>query len=327
MSIGGANYNDIIIPRNSKINYAVAGFAFSDTTQAGTFGVRKDGHLMLPTVVRTDAIGRDQFDAKTVSFEAELWQTNFTSLYNTYLLSKGLHQLQIELANGDWYNFIDNAGGLTILGGSDPPTGSKLVGMTFVYENTDKDLSMKAKWDAKMHPYEYDWLLANASSAAAGSSGGTSNSGMTAMAYDQSQYGIPGFKDILFGSDSVGVLGEGSKISLSFKEMSKTIYQQPITRLVQVDAEIVMQQSVIADLQAVTALRNSDFTTTFKLWNGTTLSFVNSLSVVDAPDFNDQKTFNKLTLKGIIPYDKHDTETNIVWTAGTSTVQFNRIGY
>lgn len=322
MPIGGANYNNIIIPRNARIGYAVAGFPFNHATQGGVLGIRKNGKLSLPTIARRDAIGRDQFDAKNAMIEVELWQDNFQSLYNVYLLSKGNHQLQFQLANGDWYNFVDNSSG-----GVTSPNGSALVGMTASFEATSKELAIKCNWATKMHPKEYDWLLANAGSAASGGVSGAANSGMTSMLYNQAEYGVPGFLDILFNGDSVGVIGEGTKLTLNFKEMVKTVRDQPVSRLVEVIAEVEMLQGSIGALQAVTALRNSDFTTKFKLWNGITMDFVNSLSVVDAPEFDDTKTMNKLTLAGVIPYDPYNVQNNIIWNVGTQTVTFNRIGY
>jgi hypothetical protein len=320
-TVGGSNFQDIQIPRNSEIDYAMPGFPFSHASQAGTYGIRKASKISFPPTVRTDAIGKDQTDAKMFNMDFELWQDDFTSLYRMFLLIQFGHQLRIKTAGGDWYNLVKNTGGFGT------PNGSTLVGAEMTYECTPTELALKLKYTGKMHPKEYDWMCANTAAGVTGATGGTAVAALTQMLYNQGEYGIPGIDSILWGSDDAGEL-ENPKLSINFKKQGDTLRSIPIVRMAQVQLEYDMLQSRYWDLQTNAAKRNSDFTTTVNLWSGMTAVFANSLSLVDTPTYGDDKAFVHVVQKGLIPFDTIGvTAANILWNAGTKTVTFNRVGY
>jgi hypothetical protein len=320
-TVGGSKFADIQIPRLSEIDYAVSGKPFTDSTQAGVFGIRKAAKITFPTQARTDAIGKEQTDAKKFEMDFELWQDDYTALFRMYNLCQTAQQLRIKTAGGDTYNLVKNAGTMAT------PTGSTEVGCEVTYEVDMTNIALKLKYSGKMAPLEYDWMLTNATGNNAGATGGTSIAALTQMVYSQSEYGIPGINNILWASDDAGEL-ENPKLTIHFKKTQETTRNIPIVKMAEVTLEYDMLQSRYYDLQVNAGHRNADFTTTVNLWNGTIFVFVNSISLVDTPTLGDDKTFIHVVQKGMIPFDAVGAaQSNITFNAGTKTITFARVGY
>src|ERR1051325_2036486 len=138
-NINGNNPFDVLIPSFTTIPYAVNGYSYSTTgslsAQTGSFGIRKDAHLTIQGVTRVDAAGREQTDGWLAKTEVDLWQTNYSSFKNCYMLSKQYICIAPQIASGDWYNFIDNT--------ANPPfataNGSTALGMEWQYDLSTKD--------------------------------------------------------------------------------------------------------------------------------------------------------------------------------------------
>lgn len=326
MAIGGQNYANITIPRWAEIDYAAPGIPFADATQAGTLGIRKEATLQQKSIVRVDALGKEQTDAYSNELDIELWQDDIATLQNIYLLSAVPNtSFRVKAANGDWWNYMDNTANPPF----GTPNGSRGFGIDWIYECDPKNLALKLKLMNKVHPTEFDWMTTNSSSGQTPGSSGAVLTGLAHMAYSQSAYKFPGIQDVLIGSDSFGFLADSSKITLQSKSVGKTLFDQSINAYIEVIADIELWQSKASvEFATLASQRNTDFTANFKLWSGLTISCVNSVSCTIQGSLSDSKNTIKAHFHGLIPYDKPlSPQTNIVFNTGSNTLTLNRVGY
>lgn len=324
--IGGQNYNNITIPRWNEIDWAAPGIPYADATQAGTWGIRKDATLQLKSVVRPDGIGKEQTDAFSAECDLELWQDDIASLQNVYLLSAVPNSsLRLKAANGDWWNFQDNTANPPFV----TPNGSRGFGMDWTFECDPKNLGIKLKYMNKMHPKEFDWMTSNAASGQNPGSSGSTITGLVHQVYNQAAYGIPGIVQAINGTDDMGYLGDGSKITLASKAMGKTLFDQSINSYIEVTADIELWQSkAAAEFANIASQRNADFTLHLKYWTGLELILANSTSMTMQASLSDTKNMIKVHIHGLIPYDKPlAPQANIIFNTGSNTLTLARIGY
>lgn len=319
---------DIQTPRHKAIKWAAAGRLSNDPTYSGIWGERKAATLTWDPVVRVSAEGREFVDAYIAKMPLEIWQTDFTTFFQAYLLSFAPHQVFVEEANGNWWNFTQNTGDF---GAQANVNGAELMAYEMTFEATDKEQALKLEYSTKMHPFCYVWQQQNNATISAGTTGGGIVSGLTPTTYNPALYGIPGIRNVLWNSYQIPANCITSpKFTVKFAKMETNILEQPITRYAEVDFEYNMLASLVAELTQLESIRNVDHTVTANLWNGLQLVTVNSASTNGGTNLGDDKTFIKIKHKGKIPYDVPGTQSNIVWTPGTGTggtVTFNLIGY
>lgn len=326
-----ANSIDILTPRVAELDYAVRGFPFTDASQAGIIGLREEAKLNVDAVVRVDAIGREQTDAYLGKLDVTHWATTYAAVKRQMLLTQVLQQLRFKIGT-NWWNFLDN----TATPPFGTPNGSVVMGCETTYEVTSTTTDLKAAYQGKMHPKEFDWLLSHATASQTGGSGGTYVSGLTAAAYDQTEYGFPGIEKIYVGTgdtstdDELGLEeAQSTKIGIKFAKTHETTRMQPIVRMCEVTNEYGMMQDTYTYWQSIANRRNSDFVITIQLWSGVTLVFNHSTSLVPkGSELSDKTTLLKLSSLGKIPFDPlNGTPANIIFDDANSKITFNRSGY
>lgn len=314
-NFSGVTYGNIRNPRILELRYATSGANFSHATESGVIGLRKPAKMSIKTKGVKDYAGRSLSNSYDVKVDAELLQTNLATTLNMYKLSKGLHQLRVKNANGEYYSFIDNAGTIGT------PTGSALVGMSWEFSLSDTERSLKLSWETALFDTEYDWIAANASAAAAGGTGGTTG-GLTALTYDRTKYIRPGIIDVLINGNSVGVF-QKPKISIKSKvEGDRRDYRnRPIPQSVECKSEVTMLQSAAAEIRAAIQAGNNDYTIAFKTANDETIQFVTGANSLNFEQMaGDAENNVKLTFEGEIPYNiTEGTPNSIDIGVGSST--------
>ena len=236
--IGGSVPFDVTVPAFSTISYAVVGFPFSATADptsttgmAGWIGIRKPAKLQLEDTVRNDVAGRDQSDSWMSKIEIDSWQTDITSLANTYLLSKQNVALAFQAVNGDWYNFVDNTAIPPYASTTASPNGSSTLGFEWVYEVSNKEATNKLMFAGKLHPLELDWELANTASRFAGNTGlsAITTASLSTMQYSFDNYAVPGFSPnfLTVSGDNIGLISDNAKVTLKSVAPVKDSRERP----------------------------------------------------------------------------------------------------
>ena len=331
--IGGNNYFDVVVPSFSTIPYSVYGHSLSaGLGQSGTLGIRKDGHLSITPIVRNDAAGKDQTDGYMAKLEVDSWQNDYASFKSVYLLTKQFVNIAPTVQSGDVFNFFENSANPPFAGASGSPNGSRSMACEFAFDSTPKDVTNKLTFSTKLHPLELDWMLANATAAygGTGAATGVNTVSLSSMSYSQAAYGIPGINSITLSGDAIGLFADDVKVSIKTKSPQKDLFERPLPKLIEVEIDFKALQGRYYDAQAFASHRNQDFTAVIQLWTGMNLTFVNSLSIVGAPDFSDTNATIPCKMKGRIAYDGNvlaSVGPNITFNDSTSTVTFTRSVY
>ena len=323
-NFGGNNPQHYTVPRENPIYYANKGFPFNAPTEAGKLGLRKNAVVSFTPRVVQDMAGRDILDGVDFKLEAELYQTSMAYLKNFYLLSRVHHQLRFRLQNGMYVNVVDNTEASATF---TTPTGSSLVGMEMVLSVDDKDRNLKATWEGLLSDTEYEWILTNSTAAHTGGASGTSL-GLTAMTYDRTGYKRSGIHKITVGGTSYGIgIFKEPKMTLKFTSRDRDHQNRPLTCFMDVEIEVTALQTFATELQAALEASRQDKTIVITTRCDETFTFsTGALSLSATPTFGDDKTFQKLSLRGNIPYNIDDeSPDSLTWAANALTAAL--IGY
>ena len=319
MPIGGQDFVDIIAA-NPYVTVAVRGFATNDATQSTVFGIRKMVELDMPGITRSDSQMEPYVDAQEIKIKYEAWQDDYAAIKRAYLLCLALLQVVFQY-DDEYYNFVDYNG-----------NGEGLLGMEMTLEVTETDITLTLNLHGKVRPAIWDDVLSAAASAAAGGSLGTSISGLTAGAFSDAEYGVPGTEAIYIGTgdlstdDNVGLLeAGGTKLSWTLVKIGDTTLLQPISRRNEFKNTFAMYQNKVADLQALASYQNTEQVITWALKSGTTIVYDNCTKIVPGPKINDQLGIIEVKQEGMVFPDRPNAaQSRVTFNDGTKTITFTR---
>lgn len=321
--IGGVDYTKILTKRFRELYYSFPGEAFG--TQQ--FGLRKDAGFSFEPQVDLATEGREFIYAHLLKAPIEFMQRDYGTFKTLYFLAQYFPNVAAKLADSTFLNFVPDTDTSSphVANGSFAPS---LGEMTF--EVDPKAINFKAELTGLLYNENGDWLLDNSASMGTAGGSGTVPSGVTDIAYDPTLYKTAGFYDFLIGAtdptDSFGVRNS-TKFTCKWAKQEDDELMRPILKSLQFDIEGSILQSILANWKVIEGYRNSDFVFKVLLRNGMTFIFHNCLSIVALPDYTDKNTPIKYRLKGEIPFDPIGTQSNIVFTDATQTVDLYRIGY
>ena len=327
----GNNATHLIVPEFTTIPYSVNGFDFSatgatsTTGMAGTINLRNQATLTIAPVVRNSkADGKDYEDAMSVKFEADCWNTDYFSLKNFFLLTQTNVNFSALVGGLHYYNFVPNTANPPFIN----PNGSQNAGFTFQFDASPKDRTVKATFEiGRLNTALYDWVLAHTATLASATGVDGTNQGivssLSSMVYDNTNnhYAQAGIQYISVSGTQIGLFSDDAKITISTdKESSLDEFERKYSHFATVECDCKMLQVYPVDSQAVQQLKNQDFSMTAMLWDNTSLVFINSLSMVGAPIFSDDKAFVQVKFKGRIGYPAFNTWSN---TPGVGNISFD----
>jgi hypothetical protein len=222
--------------------------------------------------------------------------------------------------NGLYVNFVDNTATFA------SPNGSALLGLTAEFSITDKDRSIKGTWETYLADTEFAWIWANSDEAHAGGSSGTSL-GLTAGDYDRSHYVRSGFKGVTIAGVALasGVFSD-PKLTLKLVGTQQDDLNRSLTCFMDVDGEFSFLQTALADLQAGLTSSQTSQTIVFNTRNDETITCTGSVSFSGSPYFGDDKTYQKATFKGRIPFNIDDESPDAI-DIQAAAMTLNLIGY
>ncbi len=319
MAIGGQNSFDIIAA-NPYVTVAVRGFATNDATQSTIFGIRKMVELSMPGLSRSDSQMEPYKDGQEVKIKYESWQDNYAAIKRAYLLCLSLLQVIFQY-DDEYYNFVDYNG-----------KGEGLLGMEMTLEVTETDITLTLNLHGKVRPAIWTSILSAASSEAAGTSGGTSISGLTGGAFSDAEYGIPGFEAIYVGTgdlstdDNVGLLeAGGTKLSWTLVKIGDTTLLQPVSRRNEFKNTFAMYQNKATDLLALNAFTNTEQVITWVLKNGVTLVYDKCTKLIEGPKINDQLGIIEVRNEGMVFADRPNAaQVRVTFDDADKKITFHR---
>ncbi|MBS1903465.1 MAG: hypothetical protein JSS75_07175 [Bacteroidetes bacterium] len=180
------------------------------------------GHAYLRSF-KTESVTNDDFQkayrpyAHNVEVRHETFRATWPMLLNLYLLIKnGLVDAKLQMADGDYWYFINDSTPAT-------PNGSTNLGPAFEYSHTVTMSKLAAMFSGQVNDDELDWM-ADAVAATTGGAG-TGTIGMSAGGYDLTT-DVPGnFQSFQF-TNAAGAALEGAMLDMNFTLKSSDKYDK-----------------------------------------------------------------------------------------------------
>lgn len=278
------------------------------------FGLRKGATFTAEPVVNPDIAGRDILEVFDCRVKAETKQTTFAYLKNLWTLAQNPHNLLAECQDADLYlKFLTSAGTFAT------PTATQRVGCDWTYTIDTKERLMSMDWHTHLTDKELDLLYSGAGTTSTGETGGTSLS-LTSTAYDWTAFQRSGIQKVMINGVDVGIHeGGGAKVTIKSLARHRDKRQRAFNREVEVEAEVVMLQTAIADLQATVTDATQEYTVVYHDWNDCTITLTASASTMPYPEIGDGVSRVRLVSKG--------TYTNAGVTMATTALTFAMRGY
>lgn len=323
---------DVFYPRMNKFVFATAGHTFAAAGEFINAGMRTgDSALTRKVTGPMDYANRQIVDKIEVDASVKMLQTSIANIRDVYLLSKAPHQMYWEDVGGRYFGFNDNGGTFGT------PTGSSLVGGEFIFTLGENERSLEYKVNTKMANTEWDFLVAGSTAAPTGGTGGATTA-LTALTYGRDNYVRSGIESVTISASGMAAAKIGwfnsAKLVLKSFAAVKDHRGRGFAAFLDVDFEIVMLQSAVADLNAISqGLEQNDATISIGTWNDE-IFLINAGATGGVGELTagDKKNEVKLVCKGRCVYNQAADEAgapppNIDWGITTpTTAQFNLVG-
>jgi len=262
----------------------------------------------------------------------QTWQEYLNAMLLSTTLVQGVFTMNAVAGDPFSLNFIDNAGGQDPVGGTNPATGSALMGIIphLTIDDTKMLLDIEGKtelWDG-----EYDWLVnvANTAAESVGSSGGPAL-GIVAQTYGRPKNLRGGLVDFKVGGNSIGIRKKGFKLDIQSKDTGTGDHKnRPLCDVVTAKLEIVARQ-LMGDIETAWYFSQNDAAIEVDLASGYKVKFdAGVLGLADEAVLDEKDPIMKYTLEGDIVYPASFTTTPDSIDIGITdplTLQFHRVGY
>lgn len=309
------------------IGWAIRGNLTNDPTQAGIEGVSKTLELDLPSISRSDGGMEPYNDGHNVLIKVVSMQNTYAAVKRSILRCNSVQTL-IARFGTKYYNFIDPYD----------------VGMEVELDVTGDDIQLIHTYSGRVLKDQWPTVLAGATGITAGVTGGVSIAGLTAEAFDNTEYGGSGILACYVGTgtlatdDELGIKEKGgSKFNMKIGKTVETVtYNKPVTKRVEFKNTIALAENTIATESRLDAYTNTEKVITWVFANGLTIVLHNCTKFVNGSKFEDSKGLINLRNEGSTYLDPINGSaingtpalgtTNIGFVDSTSTIHFYKQG-
>lgn len=300
------------------IHYAVRGKLLSDSTQAGTWGVSKVLELDWPGIAVADGGMEPYNDGQMIKIKIESMQNTYVAIKRAIYLARAIQTVVIQFGL-DYYNFKNPYD----------------LGMEFGLECDGSSCILTITYSGRALKSQWDTILAAATGAYAGTTGGTSITALSAQAFDDSEYGGSGIMGIYVGTgnlttdDELGLKEQGgSKFNMQVvKNADTTTYLKPITQRVEFKNTIALLENRYTTLQRVGAFTNTEKVITWVFGCGATIVLDKCTKLLPGPKITDSLGLIEVKNEGSTYLDPvNATPTNVTFDDPSSTITFHKQG-
>ncbi len=299
-----------------RIFYAVRDNLMNDPTQAGEWGVSKALDLEWPGIAVADGAMEPYNDGQQVKIKIESMQSKYSAVKRAILLCRAIQTVIVQFGL-DYYNFVKPYDlGMEATLDAD---GSSII-LTITYSGR----VLKANWDT---------ILAAATAAIAGSTGGVSITALTAQEFDDTEYGGSGITGIYVGAGNLGTDDElglketgGSKFQMNIvKTGDTTTYLKPITQRVEFKNSIALFENRYATMQRMQAYTNTEKVITWVFGNGLTIVLSKCTKLILGPKITDATGLIECKNEGSTYLDPvNASQVNVVFDDANSKITFHK---
>lgn len=300
------------------IYYGVRGNLMSDVTQSGLWGVSKMLDCNFGPFARSDGGEEPYNDGQTVKIKIESMQNTYATIKRAIYLAGAIQTVIVQF-DLDYYNFVDPYD----------------LGMEITLEVQGEDVVLTIEYSGRVLKSQWDAVLAAATGAYAGGTGGTSITALTSGAFTDAEFGASGIMGVYIGTGTISADDElglkeaaGSKFVMTITKIGDTVtYMKPVTKRVHFKNTIAMFENRYTTLQRAQAYTNTEKVITWVFGQGTTIVLHNCTKMVFGPDIKDASGLIMVRNEGSTYLDPvNATPTNVTFNDGTQTITFNKQG-
>lgn len=300
------------------IHYAVRGFPLNDATQGGIWGVSKILDLEWPGVGVSDGGMEPYNDGQMVKIKIESMQNTYVAIKRAIYLARAIQTVVVNF-DLDYYNFINPYD----------------LGMEFTFEADGSSCILTITYSGRVLKSQWNDILAAATGATTGGTGGTAVSALTSQQFDDTEYGGSGIIGIYVGTgdlstdDELGLKEQGgSKFSMQVvKNADTTTYLKPITQRIEFKNTVALLENRYTTLARNAAYTNTEKVITWVFGCGATIVLENCTKLLPGPKINDSLGLVEIKNEGSTYLDPvNATPANVTFDDETKTITFHKQG-